>query len=222
MATTKARVRAERSAPASSPAPTPATVGRGVSPFVKALVAFHVLAITVWSLPKPKPEVLAGRAKPYGSDHLLLFNDRTMRALPPIAGYLQTTGAWQYWDMFAPDPARVDVYGDAEIEMRDGTRRLASYPRMYRLNLFDRYLKERYRKFYERAGDGQNVYLWPIFARVLAREVAGDPANPPVAVTLRRHALPVAPPGERQTTVYTDETYFRYIVLPEDLKGGPP
>lgn len=188
-----------------------------VSPLVKAFVLFHLVAITAWSLPRPKPEILDGRAQPFGSDYVLVGGDK-LRQIPPLSAYLHTSGTWQYWDMFAPDPSNVDLYADAEVEFRDGSKSIVGYPRMYELNLFDKYLKERYRKYYERAGSLEFAYLWPGFAVQMARKAAKDPANPPIGVTLRKHSLRIVPPGEPQPTEYSVERYFHYVLQPGDLE----
>ena len=189
---------------------------RRVSPWVKAFVLFHLVGIVTWALPRPKNEILQGTAKPYGSDYILVWGNG-LRQLPLLGGYTQLSGSWQYWDMFAPDPSNVDIWADAEVEFKDGTKKVVPYPRMYALNLYQKYLKERYRKFYERAGSADHAYLWPAMATQMAREVATDPANPPVAVVLRKHTMRIAPPGEPQPTGYTTETYYRYILPPTRL-----
>jgi len=189
---------------------------RTVSPWVKTFIALHIFVCVVWALPRPKADILAGRVPPRGSDYLLLFDDLHLRPSPLIQTYLFATGTWQYWDMFAPDPARTDVWGDAEIEFADGTKQVVEYPRMYALNLYQKYVEERFRKYYERAGQETGAYLWPMFARELARRAVRDPHNPPRIVSLRRHWLDIAPPGQPQATQYNVYVYFRYVLTPED------
>ena len=187
-----------------------------VSPWVKAIVLVHLVGIVAWALPRPKREILAGEASPRGSDYLLVWGNE-LRQVPPLSAYTQASGSWQYWDMFAPDPSQIDQYADAEVKLSDGTTVVVGYPRMYALNLMDKYLKERYRKFFERAGSQDHSYLWPRFALLLAERAATDPNNPPVAVTLRRHALRIFPPGKPQPTEYTNERYFYYVLSPGEL-----
>lgn len=226
---------ARKSNRAASPRPASSadaeTRTRSISPWVKALVAFHIVGITAWALPRPRAALLNGISKPIGSDWVLYYGDK-VRQLEPVAAYDQVSGSWQYWDMFSPDPAQTDTWADGRVEFRDGTSTIVGYPRMYALSIPDKYLKERYRKFYERAGSKDYAFLWPIFAIQLAREVPYDPKNPPVAVTLRRHQLTIVLPPELQEalkrtpivpqqTEYTNEAYFRYILLPGDLEGRP-
>ena len=192
---------------------------KAVSPWIKAAVLFHVVAIVAWSLPRPRAAIINDRSQAFGSDNLLLWGN-DLRGLAPITVYCQTTGSWQYWDMFAPDPSNTDFWADAVVELRDGTKEIVSYPRIYALNLGDKYMKERFRKFFERAGDQNHAYLWPTFAIQMARKASHSADNPPVAVTLQRHSLRITPPHQAQPTEYTVERYFRYALRPGDLERG--
>jgi hypothetical protein len=182
-----------------------------VSPWIKAFVALHILAITVWSLPNAPPGVLLGKNKALGGDAILLFNQRHLKP-SPLKYYLLPTGFWQYWDMFSPNPASTDFYGTAEIVYLDGAVEPYQYPRMYVLPLHEKYLKERYRKFYERAHLEANSFLWPAFAQRLALVSFEDPENPPVTVRLTRHWLDVAPPGKPQVPEYASYMYYSHEV----------
>ena len=179
-----------------------------VSFLVKALVALHIVAITVWSLPHAP-----GRAKPptnpveRASDAVLSANERYLKPTP-IRQYVLATGFWQYWDMFAPNPSSTDLYGTAEIEFRGGATLDYTFPRMAEMSLSQRYVNERYRKFYERAQLKEFDYLWPDFARRVAEKNAFDPSNPPMRVRLIRNWLHVAPPGEAQPTTYASQVYY--------------
>jgi hypothetical protein len=174
------------------------------SPWIKAFVVFHVIAIVSWCIPDPP-------AKPVGTDHLRVLNTRYLKD-SPIKYYLNASGFWQGWDMFSPNPSSVDIYGTADIVYRDGTTKKYQYPRMYLLPLYDKYVQERYRKFYERACLGQYRYLWPIFAQRIALLSYTDSANPPVKVRLHKHSLTIEPPGKPQPTEYTDEMYYSHVV----------
>lgn len=131
---------------------------------------------------------------------------------------MEPTGFWQYWDMFAPDPAQTDIYLTAKVTYADGSSMIYHYPRMAELSIFWKYVKERYRKFYERAGSDQFQYLWPPTAQRIAFICDDRPGNPPVEVDLIRHWLQIYPPGKPQQKGYNTYTYFRYQVDPELLK----
>lgn len=197
------------------PRAEPKTRARRVSPWVKAWVLFHILAIAVWSLPLPPQTVLDGRARPAGTEWLLLFAARLKGT--PFRYYLISTGLWQYWDMFSPNPSDYDVWVDAIVTYSDGSRMRLVYPRMAELSLGEKYLKERYRKFLERVEPNAYDWVWPWFAQRLAYEAWTDPRNPPARVTLRRHWRIVQPPGRPQEPERRF-AFFEYVVDPDELR----
>lgn len=215
-------VRAEVPGSGSQPAklPTAAT-------WVKVVVLFHVFCITAWACPKPDESVMSGKSQPFGFGWIRYFDqkyvkgdgqlsppDWTVQCISdPLQTYLFTTGVWQYWDMFAPNPANTDMWGDAVITYKNKQKLVYQYPRMYLLPIPMKYLKERYRKFYERAHDDhQYPWLMPQFGLRVALLNYTDLANPPVDVLLRRHARRVADPGTPQQPGYDSFDYFDYHV----------
>lgn len=186
--------------------------------WVKVLVALHVIAVTIWALPRPADSIMDGKVPPAGTGWLLYWNAKYLKELNPIKAYLLCTGNWQYWDMFAPDPAGIDWYCTATVTYRDGSVREILYPRMYSLSLPMKYVKERFRKFYERAHDEKNPRLFPVFAQAMALRAYDDRANPPMKVALFRHWLTVADPGQPQETAYHAYNYYTYAVDSEWLK----
>lgn len=179
--------------------------------YIKAFVVLHLLCVTVWALPNPPEGIANGAAKPVGSDYILLYNQKYLKSFQPIPAYLFVTGFWQYWDMFAPNPASTDIWVDAEVIYRDGSKKHYQYPRMFLLSIPEKYPNERFRKFFERANDNNYSYLWPPFAQRIAF-VNDNPSNPPVTVRLTRHWMDIAPPGRPPATKYNSYMYFEYAV----------
>lgn len=165
---------------------------------LKVFILFHVVAITCWSLPKAAPAVLRGEVDARIPDRILAFNDRFMKT-SIIQPYLLSTGLWQSWDMFSPNPANEDVWEDATVQLRSGAKVHYQYPRMYLLPPVVKYEKERYRKFFEHANTDEG--LWPYFAQRVAYVAAPDPSDPAVKVTLTRHWYDVPRPV----------TFFNYL-----------
>lgn len=184
--------------------------------WVKLFVLFHVIAITVWALPVPPTAILNGQVAPSGTNWVTYWNQKHLKPFPPLHVYAKTLGFWQYWDMFAPDPARVDRWGDADIVYLNGTIKHYAYPRMANLSIWDKFIEERYRKFFERSGNDQFTYLWPNFARRIAI-LNDDPTNPPVEVRVFRHFKTTMPPGEKQPDSYKTDLYYIYAVDPKEL-----
>ena len=214
-----AKISAAKNSTGKARAKSPAAVAVPVElprihPLVVGFVIFHVLAITLYALPKPSDQVLAGKTAPRGSDSLLMFNYKEIKQWAPVYGYLYTTGFWQYWDMFAPDPAQTDVWCDAEIVFLDGTKTTFAYPRIKSLTIPEKFMRERHRKFYERVNSEQTPFFWSPFAQAIALQVATDPNDPPVQITLIRHFQVVARHDAKSSSEppYQSFRYFTYVV----------
>ncbi len=178
---------------------------------LRVAIGLHIVAITSWSLPDAPNAVRAGVATPYGTDWLLYWNQRELKH-GIIQKYLFFSGFWQYWDMFAPDPADTDFWCDASVTYKDGSVRRYEYPRMFALPIAVKYFKERFRKFYERAHPEDYAYVWPVFAQRVAFEMDRYPGNPPVRVQLTRHWQPLPGPGKPIPREYNAYTYFDFKV----------
>jgi hypothetical protein len=191
--------------------------------WVKIFVPFHIIAITSWCLPstaneRPKPKLntsnpiaLITSATQVAEHKLLVGNELYVRD-SPIQFYLMTTGFWQYWDMFSPNPASVDTWADEVVHYADGKTRIYQYPRMYKLSIPQKFFSERYRKFFERASDAEYKYLWAPFGQRIALINFDDPKNPPITVDLRTHDMTISPPGKPEDNEYKEETYWTYTV----------
>ena len=188
-----------------------------VSIWVKLFVVFHVIAITLGSLPQPPKAILEHRVEPGGTEWLLYWNETYVKPYPVINLYLKVSGFWQYWDMFAPNPSQSDVWGDAEVVYKDGSSKRYAYPRMFTLPLYEKFLQERYRKMFERSGSEKYPYLYPSFALRIAL-LMDNPSNPPVQVKLYSHTKEIAEPGRPQAPDYSVQQFFTYIVDQKDLE----
>ena len=108
--------------------------------------------------------------------------------------------------MFAPNPAMANAYLEAEVTFRDGSRATWPFPRMDRMGYFERFRKERYRKWAtERVnwmGGKPDPALAEAAARFAARQVDRGPDNPPWAIELVRYWAPTPPPSRRAMLPY--------------------
>lgn len=197
---------------------------RRVHPGVKAFVLFHMVMITSWSLPDPPPAIQNGTmpATPanvvtHFPDFLLLGNEQFKRL--PTRYYLLSTGLWQYWNMFAPNPANTDFWWDAIVTYQSGKVAIMPYPRMKDLGLFEKYFKERYRKYLERMNtDATDNWKRPTFAQRMALLAYRDPQDPPVRVQLRRHYRVMEGMDKPVPEKYTEYILFDYVVDQNRLK----
>jgi hypothetical protein len=166
--------------------------------------------------------LLKGKVKPAPialGDWLRIYDERYLKPLAVVQSTLFTVGTWQYWDMFAPNPSDTDWYCDVIIHYKDGSKKTVLYPRMYSLSIPEKYLKERYRKFYERAHDENGTsYVFTPFAYREAYENYTDPNNPPTKVELRRNWSKIPPPGMPPPKQYENYIYFTAEIDPLKLK----
>lgn len=195
-----------------------------VSPWVKAFVAFHLFCITVWSLPNPRPGLMSGAeslsVKPErflqsfsetATEGTLYYNWKYLKQ-SPFMYYPLATGFWQYWDMFAPNPANTDQYLEAKVVYKNGETSTFKFPRIFDLPVSQKYLKERYRKFFENANMTDQAYIRPPLAQRIALEAFRNPANPPVRVTLIRYFDRIEPPGKKADPAYKSAVLLTYRV----------
>jgi hypothetical protein len=202
---------------------------KGVHWGVTAWVYFHLFMIASWTLPRP-PERVMKSERPASvveavrdAPNYLLKANLAFKGTP-LHYYLDTTGFWQYWNMFSPNPASTDVWIDAEVEYADGKQMIFAYPRMQDLSLTERYFKERYRKFVENSHGERFSYKWPSVAQAIAFQSYQGDGNFPVKVTLRRHYKEVrplkglSPPKDYVEPPYIMYAYFTYMVDTEKIK----
>jgi hypothetical protein len=217
--------------------PVPNRPKRNAPLWVKIFVPLHIIAITSWAIPyapseymgnppRSRPEIRTGNpiqavssSAEYARNEFLIGNELYVKN-SPLKLYLLATGFWQYWDMFAPNPANTDLYCDAMVYFRDGSARRYEYPRIFTLSLGQKFLKERWRKFFERAGSTgpKFAYLRPVFAQRIALMNYADPQNPPVRVELHRHQMVINAPGMPENHAYSDEMFFRWTVNQPQLR----
>jgi hypothetical protein len=160
-------------------------VRRGV---ISAFILFHLVAIACVGIPL---QSLAGAKE--------LF-------MP----YMRWSGLFQSWDMFAPEPQRMNSYLKAVVITTNHHLKVWSFPRMEELSYWQRFRQERYRKFAE-------VLPQPIFAPVwpdVARHVAGffaDPADPPDKVMLIQFQSEIPPAGGQEQPARPNVFYDDYL-----------
>lgn len=130
----------------------------------------------------------------------------------PVRPYMISTGLWQFWDMFAPNPNSLEVWLDAEVHFQDGSRQTVLYPKVSSMSHWDRFVKERHFKYVERVNP--DVFAWkrPALAQWLALKAANDPKNPPVLVDLRRHFRVLRPYGQQSDPVSRTEAMGSFQV----------
>ena len=150
----------------------------------------------------------------------------------PVQDYVINSGLWHSWDMFSPDPLSVNYRLHAQVFFQDGALKVWEFPRMEKLGYFERYQKERFRKWRERVRQDLYSGVWDDTARYIAR-LHNDSTNRPTRVVLVRQWEGIPPlqlkPGSPDYQDYQpmpknfDDLKFSYRfkyydVRPEDLR----
>jgi hypothetical protein len=136
--------------------------------------------------------------------------------------YLGFFALYQDYSVFAPNPRSVNVHMEAVVTYADGSSRLWQYPRIERMNMWQRIIKERYRKF------GDDNIAWTLnnkFLQDLARYVAritSSGSHKAVMVSIVRYFAAIPPPPYGLNTSlppqFERQTLTTYEVKPEDLE----
>lgn len=197
---------------------------KGVNPLVKVFVLMHMILTLGWSVPPAAPAIASGSIPltpanfaAHPVDFALQFNDE-VKGRWPLSFYLTSTGLWQYWDMFAPNPSNLDIWWDSIVTFKSGKTEVVKYPRMKDLSIGEKYLKERYRKYLERMNnDSTDSWKRPAFAQRMALLAYKDPNDPPVQVQLRRHWREMEGMDKPIPPQYKEFVLFTYYVDQDKL-----
>jgi hypothetical protein len=129
-------------------------------------IVWQIFAVAAWLMPGNWPivrNVLAGNGG-------------------PLRDYMVMSGFQQGWSMYAPNPDDRDIGISVIITYQDKTKRTWTMPRVKAMGYFDRYRKERFRKWAE-VGTRDAVCWYPM-ARFAVRQCGIDPHNRPVSALL--------------------------------------
>lgn len=133
----------------------------------------------------------------------------------PLYLYLLSTGLWQGWDMFAPNPADTDVYVQATVTFKDGTDTTFTMHRIKDLPIFQKFVDERFRKYREHLSNDTDRWKWPQTAYRFALIAKNKTGKEPDKVVLTRLWQPIQPPGKE-----TPETYNSYDFYTTFIDSG--
>ena len=100
--------------------------------------------------------------------------------------YNRFFGLWQRWDMFSPEPMKVNLWLDAELTYPDGTVLRVHEPQPETLSAWQRVVHWRYRKWIHRVRLDTMTASWPDTARYFAIQHRRDGHGVPRHVALIR------------------------------------
>ena len=119
----------------------------------------------------------------------------------------------------APDPKSTDQFLKAIVFRASGQTEIYSFPRMEELTLWERYRKERYRKFTESLICDECSGLWPDIEKAVARREF-KPTDPPVKVVLIKFESPIDPKAASvgDDAAAKPTVLSELFIQPEDLR----
>ena len=122
----------------------------------------------------------------------------------------QWSGLWQGWAMFAPDPREEDIYVTARVEHSNGEVIEINLSRMSEMGLFERYQRERWRKYFnDNLRLDANSFMWPPFAAYLARTYPAPTGFLVSRIELTRHWRVGVKPGESERS-WTSYRFYQW------------
>jgi hypothetical protein len=177
--------------------------------FISAFIIVHLYIMTVWGLPASEFRTILCK---------------------PIQAYTSFMGLWHAWNMFSPEPLATNFHVQAEVHFQNGNVRYWDCPRMEDLVMWERFQKERHRKWQERVRQDISAVMWPDTARQIAR-MLDTPRNHPTRVILIRYWEDIPAPAVRPDVNKFEDYqpipdfypmnskyhFFSYDVKPEDL-----
>jgi hypothetical protein len=143
---------------------------------VSAFVLAHLFALVVWNLPS---QVLLRQ-----------------RLIPTLDWYMQPTGLWQDWGMFAPDPGKASVALEAVTVDRHGVLRTYTFPKLTGLSVPAAAWRFRHAKYASVIAHESSAAHREFAARTVLRRLDIDPRAYPVDVQLLYRMRETPPPGE--------------------------
>ena len=108
------------------------------------------------------------------------------------------TLTWQGgWQLFAPDPDKINVSITANVSFPDGREVVWRTPDWRSMSAWQRFLRFREAEFIDNVRQDRNACVWPSFADCLGRSIAhpNEPDLKPTMIVLTRHWVVIPPPN---------------------------
>lgn len=153
--------------------------------------------------------------------HLPLQSPFISSLYRPIDKYLSFFTLFQTWEMYAPNPSRLNAYLTAQVEFDDKSKDLYEFPRVDKMSIFEKYVYgERMRVITEAIRRDENSFLWKDAAKFAMRKVRDrNLSKIPIRIHLFRH-WSITPdmkadfrPHLTKTTNYQKYKFFTYEVF---------
>jgi hypothetical protein len=142
----------------------------------------------------------------------------------PVKNYWNFVGLTQNWALFSPIIRNINYHAATTITFENGEILLWQLPRMDRLDLYQRFRLEKFRKWdVDSLPWPDYKSFWPDFARCAGR-LYYSPTNKPKQCSLFYEYTEIPPASDHLTDRYElpvhnkPVTVFTYFFKPEDFK----
>jgi len=132
------------------------------------------------------------------------------------ARILVAANLWQSWDMFAPSPRSDDIKFSYIYQLADGTRTEVSVTDMVSMPYFERWQKERWRKFFnDHLRTDAEAYLWSPYVNYVVKDLRSKSIEP-VQIELVRYwraaETPINPSlrASKRSTPWMKYMFYRW------------
>lgn len=182
-----------------------ALTNKRVQAVVSVLTLFYFLCVIVWMSPESTPRSYFIR---------------------PIQGIWQYWRLGQSWKLFSPVIRDINYHTSVRITFEDGSNTVWELPRLEKLNQFERFRQERWRKWAVDTLPWPNYKpFWPDLARYAGRKFY-NPDNKPVRMSLYLHWANLPNPDmhiSRENLPHHSKVnaIFQYRYTPEDFLPNP-
>jgi len=161
-----------------------------------------------------------------------LAPESTLRTntIEPVKQFYLFWGLDQNWKLFSPEIRKINFHTEAILTFADGNRLIVEMPRMNRLNYWDRFRLEKFRKWSVDSLPWPDYKeFWPDFARYIGRKYNNN-NNQPQSLSLNlyyieiptldlNHPHPLVPVTEMPPHTKINTVFF-YRYQPADFKIG--
>ena len=169
---------------------------------IHAAIATYLVGAIMWTLPEGIP-----------------LKPRVEKFVSPV---FRSLGLWQSWEMFAPSPRKEDIYVDTIITFPDGHRDTRNLARMWTMGYFERYRKERHRKFFnDHIRSDNQSQNWPQLATWLAKDTTESTGIRPTKIELYRHWRATEPGLLARTPIDVGWNQFKFFSYDVPKENNP-
>jgi len=140
--------------------------------------------------------------------------------------YLDVTGLWQGgWELFAPQPDKVNAGIEAKVEFSDGSTVVWNTPDWRSMSALDRFLRFREAEYVDSIRMESNYVALSDYAQFLARSIEhpDDPDAVAKTIVLTHRWVDIPKPNSGNIELFPETPEFEksFVLFADDVKPDP-